>query len=118
MRLLVSLIFAVSLMFGQIVAASPRDDAEYIAESMLSESGREWAIKAIAGIYVSHFTKELDKHSVRVLDSDRFAEMIPMNVVEPWILRWKELLAGGLLKVYTPAQLAQIANNRAMPKSW
>ena len=110
MRLLVYVIFAASFMFGQIVAASPREDAEYIAESMISENDHAIVFKILSGAYVTYFAKELREHSVTVVDADRFAEMLPVKEFEPWVVRWRELYVDRLLEVYTPAQLVQIKN--------
>ncbi len=110
MRLLVSLIIAVSLMFGQIVVASPRDDAENIARFMISESNRASNLQNIASQYVLFLTRELGKHSVRVVDSERFAEMLPENEIEPWLVRLQEIYVDRLLEIIEPAKLAQLAN--------
>lgn len=110
MRLLVCLIIAVSFMFGQIVAASPREDAEYIAEHiMMSENLRAARLQTITHFHVLYLTRELNKHSVKVVDSKRFAEMLPVNMLESWLMRWQELHVNRLLEIHTPAKLAQIA---------
>lgn len=111
MRLLVYLIIAVSFMFGQIVAASPREDAEYIAEHMMmSENRRAQRLQTITHFHVLYLTRELNKHSVKVVDAKRFAEMLPVNMLESWLMRWQELHVNRLLEIHTPAKLAQIAN--------
>ncbi len=106
MRLLFYLIIAVSFMFGQIVAASPREDAENIMEQIISENGsRSSLLHDIASFHVLHFRKELAEQSVQVVDADRFAENFPVSVTEPWLVRWQEIFVDILLERHTPEQL-------------
>ena len=111
MRFLVSVIFVVSLIFGQNVGASPREDAEHIAEIMFSESNHAPNLRKIADQYVFFLTRKLGEHSVKVVDSERFAEMLPEIVIEPWLVRWQELYTDRLSEKIKPAELAQIANS-------
>lgn len=98
-------------MFGQIVAASPREDAEYIVEHrMMSGYYRAAHLRTITHFLALYLTRELNKHSVKVVDSKRFAEMLPVNLLESWLMRWQGLYVDRLLEIHTPAKLAQIAN--------
>ena len=110
MRLLVYLIFAVPFMFGQIAVASPREDAEYIAERTVLEGDRVVLLQMLASRYVNFLEEELGKHSVHVVDANRFEEMLPVGVVEPWLKRWQEIYVERLLESQSPARLIRIAN--------
>jgi|GEM_PF-2643781 len=109
MRFLVSVIFVVSLIFGQNVGASPREDAEYIAETIFSENNRAKRLQIIAGLYADFFAEQLKVNSVKVVDLQRFAEMIPVSVTEPWDTRWRKTYVDGLLKIRSDTELIQIA---------
>ena len=110
MRPLAHLIFAVSFMFGQIVAASPQEDAEYIAERIIEEGGPRSVFQQISNTYAHIFTRELNAHSIKVIDAKRFAEMLPANLIQPWIKRSKVLCVDQLLKANTPDQIAKISS--------
>ncbi len=109
MRFLVSVVFVVSLMFGQNIEASPREDAEYIAGIVFSENNRAKRLQIIAGLFAAFFTQKLKVNSVKVVDLQRFAEMIPVSVIEQWDMRWRKIYVDDYLKSYTDAELVQIA---------
>ena len=109
MRFLVSVVFVVSLMFGQNIEASPREDAEYIAGIVFSENNRAKRLQIIAGLFAAFFTQKLKVNSVKVVDLQRFAEMIPVSVIEQWDMRWRKIYVDDYLKYYTDAELVQIA---------
>ena len=111
MRFVICLIFTVTFMFGQIVGASPREDAGYIAKIIFSESSHTENLRKIADQYVFYLTKKLGDHSVKVVDSERFAEMLPETVIEPWLVRWQEFYTDRLSEKIEPAELARIANS-------
>jgi len=109
MRFLVSVVFVVSLMFGQNIEASPREDAEYIAGIVFSENNHAKRLQTIAGLFAGFFAEQLKVNSVKVVDLQRFAEMIPVSVIEPWDTRWRKIYVDNYLKSYTDAELVQIA---------
>jgi len=110
MRFIVSVIFAVSIMCGQIVAASPREDAEFVTQSIMAAFGNTTLLESLAHTYAGFLTDELDAQSVHVIDADRFEKLLPVEVLEPWLLRWQEIFTAQLLDRYTPEDLARMAN--------
>ena len=109
MRLIVCLVFFVTIMFGQIVGASPQEDAEYIAGIVFSENNRAKRLQTIAGLFAGFFAEQLKVNSVKVVDLQRFAEMIPVSVIEQWDMRWRKIYVDGLLKIKSDTELVQIA---------
>ncbi len=93
-------------MFGQSVCASPRTDAEYIAEHMFADSDMEHTKQMLLDMYVKHLTELLAEHSVRVVDSDRLIEILPERELELWLNLWREDYVAALLERQTPDQLS------------
>ena len=92
MRLTVLIIAIFPMIFGQMVAATPQDDAEFIANRLLSEGdNRTKFVEMISERHILYFTKALEEHSIRVVDADRFTELLPARVIERWLNRAHEV---------------------------
>ncbi len=110
MRFIVPIIIAANTIFGQVSAASPQEDAEFITQSIDTAFEDANLIESIASTYADFLTEELGKHSVRVIDSARFKELLPVEALEPWRLRWQEIFTKLLMANYTPDQLARLVH--------
>lgn len=110
MRFILSVILAMSVLFGQTLAASPREDAEFVTQSTVAMLGRTTLLEAVASIYADFLTEELGKHSVHVIDADRFEKLLPVEALEPWLLRWQEIFTTQLLYDYPPDVFTRLVN--------
>ncbi|NOR62632.1 MAG: hypothetical protein GQ535_09100 [Rhodobacteraceae bacterium] len=110
MRFVAPAIFTASLFYGQIVAASPREDAEFITQSIGVTFEGGTLLESIASTYADFLTEELGRHSVRVTDSARFEKLLPVEALEPWRMRWQEIFTKRLVDNYTPDDLARMVN--------
>lgn len=109
MRHLIHILVALMLCSGQIVVASPREDAESILETIESGFTSTERLQRFTSKYAEFLADKLAEQAVRVVDPDRLAAMLPTSVVEPWLQRWRENYVAALVERYTPDQLSQFA---------
>lgn len=94
---------------GQVLSASPKDDATYLAQQMLSNEALETTRELLRRRLVVAYEDPLAEVGVSIADHDRFAAMLPNSATDGAIDNILQRIENKYLELFTPQQLAEIA---------
>jgi hypothetical protein len=109
MRVFRTVLLASFLVTGHAALASPRDDAVYIVQRDLTPEWLDRVRSTIGRAFVFVYSKPLLRLNIEVADEDQFLELIPDEDIAPFVERYRVGLVEAYLSVYTPEQLAVVA---------
>lgn len=90
------------------VWAGPQDDVELISEYLLEDGIGRMAQASAAKSYADHMNVVLRPYRVRIVDKDRFAELLPSEVTAESVTYFKQTLEEELLRRASPQQLSDL----------
>lgn len=90
------------------VWAGPQDDVELISEYLLEDGIGRMAQASVAKSYADHMNVVLRPYRVRIVDKDRFAELLPSEVTAESVTYFKQTLEEELLRRASPQQLSDL----------
>lgn len=112
-----ALFLTMLLLSGQATLASPRADANYIAQRDLDQDSlkfvRYFLKRAFAGVY----TRPFAELGIEVIDEDQIIELIPDEDIAPYIDRLLIQKTELYISIFTPEQLAFLAENLRKDKT-
>jgi hypothetical protein len=106
---LVIIAMTVLALTGQALSASPKDDATYLAQQMLSNEALETTRELLRRRLVVAYEDPLAEVGVGIADHDRFAAMLPNSATDGPINNILQRIENKYLELFTPQQLVEIA---------
>ncbi|MEO9514413.1 MAG: hypothetical protein ABJH45_12315 [Paracoccaceae bacterium] len=109
-RLFKSLLLVVFFLNSHIALATPQADVALIVERIF---GQEWSDKVkrdLSSSFVHVYSQPLlELGGISIADSEKFAALIPDEDIAPYIHKLKAKQIDALVSIYSPEELAQIA---------
>ncbi|MEP6021472.1 MAG: hypothetical protein ABJ251_23615 [Paracoccaceae bacterium] len=109
-RLFKSLLLVVFFLNGHIAFATPQADAALIVERTFDQEWSDNAKRAVSSSFVHVYSQPLlELGGISIADSEKFAALIPDEDIAPYINKLKMKQIDALVSIYSPEELAQIA---------
>ena len=109
-RLLKSLLLVVFFLNGPIALATPQADIDLIVERTFDQEWSDAAKRVVSSGFVPvYFQPLLELGGISIADSEKFAALIPDEIIAPYVNKLKAKQIDALVSIYSPEELAQIA---------
>lgn len=97
-------------MAAQAASASPESDADFIASYIMSDDLKLYAHEFVKNSYARELASELRERSVRVIDYEGFAELLPDELADPHVERIQMAAKRQILQAMKPESLERLAD--------
>jgi|GEM_PF-5939255 len=107
--LLRPLLLAALVLSAQVAVATPQSDANYIARRYLTPAALDHLRRVLKEPLVEVYFRSLSEQGVKIVDMDRFIDLIPDEDIAPLLDHHQPHIANLYLSNYTAEQLAEMA---------
>ena len=111
-----ALFLAILLLSGQAALASPRDDANYIAQRDMNQDNLKFVRRFLKSAFAAVYTKPFAELGIEVIDEDKVIELVPDGDIAPYIDRLLLQKTEYYMSIFTPEQLALLAEKLRVNK--
>lgn len=111
MRLRILFATITALAYGPQASASPNDEVKYIINHFLTDETLERARSSIALAYVSLYADLLNEKSIKVVDRERFSEMLPTSLTDSQLQLLRSRAEERCLEKFSADELSEVVQS-------